>query len=286
MNRFPELSQRIFNTPLAISPAKAEIILCGLYGRFGVMEAYREDGSEIHLAAQIANGQVGSEKDYAVEQGIAIIPVTGTLVHKSSYMGALSGVTGYDRVRRDFNAALSDSTVKGIAFDIDSGGGEVSGCFDLVEEIYAARGGGKPMMAILSECAYSAAYAIASACEIVTVPRTGGTGSIGAVMMHVDCSEHLEKEGMRVTMIHYGARKVDGNEASPLSKEARAKMQHMVDETGELFVDTVARNRRMTKKAVRATQAGTFYGKYGVEAGLADGVHSPHEAFAELLELI
>lgn len=287
MMQLPHLAQRIFNVPVAILPDKAAGILDVLSGRLGITQLVREDGVNIPIGAAVGSQVWAEEKDvgYSVEQGIAIIPVCGTLVQKHGYLTPVSGLCGYDGIRHNFNAAIIDPAVKGIAFDIDSGGGEVPGCFDLVDMIFSARGE-KPMMAILSEFAYSAAYAIASACDIVTVPRTGGTGSVGIVGLHVDYSARLEKEGVKVTMIHYGAHKVDGNEVEPLSKEGLKKIQDAVNKTGELFVDTIARNRGMTKKKVRETEAGIFFGKDGVEIGFADGVHAPNEAFQELLKLI
>ena len=56
--------------------------------------------------------------------------------------------------------------------DIDSPGGEVSGCFDLVDTIAAARGQ-KPIWSIVDDCACSAAYAIASAADRIILPRDG-----------------------------------------------------------------------------------------------------------------
>jgi ClpP class serine protease len=49
-------------------------------------------------------------------------------------------MTGYDGIRQSFLTALEDPEVNGICLDIDSPGGEVAGCFDLVDEIYNARG--------------------------------------------------------------------------------------------------------------------------------------------------
>ena len=48
--------------------------------------------------------------------------------------------------------------------------------------------------------------------------------------------------------------------------------QGMVDDAHEIFVKMVARNRGMTPQAVRDTQAGIYFGKKAVEAGLADAV--------------
>jgi ClpP class serine protease len=66
------------------------------------------------------------------------------------------------------------------------------------------------MWAILNECAFSGAYAIASAADRITVPRTGGTGSIGVVWMHCDFSGALNDAGIKVTFVKRGARKIDG----------------------------------------------------------------------------
>jgi ClpP class serine protease len=78
-------------------------------------------------------------------------------------------MTGYDGIRQAFLTAMEDPDISGICLDIDSPGGEVAGCFDLVDVIYGARGK-KPIHAILTESAYSAAYAIASAADRISVP--------------------------------------------------------------------------------------------------------------------
>ena len=139
-----------------------------------------------------------------------MIQVEGTLVQKLGTLRPYSGMTGYDGIRQNFLEALSDPAVEAIVLDIDSPGGEVAGCFDLVDTIYAARGE-KPIWSVLSESAYSAGYAIASAADRIVVPRTGGTGSIGVISMHVDWSQALTEAGVKVTFITYGERKADGH---------------------------------------------------------------------------
>lgn len=283
MNNLPFLAQRLFNTPLAITPSKAEMVMAALADRFGITKLFRASGDMLAMSEL-----VGAEEDepdyrhYDVVHGVAVIPISGTLVHKSGYMRPTCGMTGYDGIRANLSMALEDQSVQAIMLDIDSGGGEVSGCFDLVDAIYGARGQ-KPIWSVLSESAYSAAYAIASAADKVIVPRTGGTGSVGVICAHVDFSKALAKEGIAVTMIHYGARKADGNEFNPLSDEALARYQADVDEMGELFVATVARNRELSVAKVRGTQATTFLGAAGVKIGFADAVMAPDEAFRTLL---
>jgi capsid assembly protease len=165
--------------------------------------------------------------------------------------------------------------------DIDSPGGECSGLFDLVDTIVAARGI-KPIRAILTEVAFSAAYAIASAADRISVPRTGGVGSIGVVCMHVDWSRALTEAGATVTMIRFGERKFEGSQYEPLSRSARAAIQSDVDAAGALFVGTVARNRGLPVASIANTEAATFLGPAGVALHLADAVEAPDEALRTL----
>jgi signal peptide peptidase SppA len=220
---------------------------------------------------------------YEVIAGVAIVPVQGTLVAKLGSLRPFSGMSGYDGIRQNLMTALADDAVRAIVLDIDSPGGECASLFDLGDTIYAARDI-KPIRAVLSESAYSAAYLLASSCEHISVPRTGGVGSIGVICMHVDLSRALSSEGLIVTLIRYGERKAEGNEFEPLSRSARASLQADVDMMGGLFAETVARNRGMSVAAVVKTQAATFMGAEGVSLGLADAVEAPDAAFRALLE--
>lgn len=192
-------------------------------------------------------------------------------------------MTGYDGIRQAFLTALADPEVNGICLDIDSPGGEVAGCFDLVDEIYNARGA-KPIHAILTENAYSAAYAIASAADYISVPRTGGVGSVGVITMHLDWTQRIKEDGLKVTIITFGSRKAEGSPLRELSEEAFNAIQQDINAMGELFVNTVARNRGISAKIIKSTQAACFMAADGVELGLADEVCPPDAAFRHLLE--
>ncbi|MBB2999785.1 ClpP class serine protease [Paraburkholderia tropica] len=216
---------------------------------------------------------IPADAKYSIVNGIAVIPVVGDLTQYAS-----DETTGYDWIKVNFLKALRDPKASAVVLSLNSYGGEVAGCFDLVDLIYESRSV-KPLLAICSETAYSAAYAIASACEQVMVPRTGGVGSVGVITGHVDISGSLAQQGIAVTLIYSGARKSDGTETAPLTQTARAQFQRDVDAIGELFVATVARNRGLSQKAVRDTQAATFMGPAGVDIGFADAVMCPDDAF-------
>ncbi|EKL3980330.1 S49 family peptidase [Morganella morganii] len=276
----PHLAQKLFNTPLAIHPQKAEVIVSSLTERLGITQVrstmMEDDDGYFSRKARKDSG-------YDVLEGIAVIPVYGTLVQKLGTLRPYSGMTGYDGIRRVFLTAVNDPEVKGICLDIDSPGGEVAGCFDLVDLIYTERGK-KPIHAILSENAFSAAYAIASAADKIFVPRTGGVGSVGVIVIHCDWSQRIKDDGLKVSIITYGNRKAESNPYVALSDEAKAAIQHDVDEMGRLFVSTVSRNRGLSETVIRNTQAACYLAAEGVQMGLADVVASPDVAFQELMK--
>jgi ClpP class serine protease len=234
-----------------------------------------------------AGTAAGQPESPRVVGGVAVIPVQGVLL--DDYGGSGPAATGYPAIHMQMLTAFMDPNVQGLLFSINSPGGEVSGCFDLVDAIVEAKEQfGKPVAAVVGDIAYSAAYAIASAADSISVSRTGGVGSIGVVALHVDATGALQKAGLQVTVLTSGARKADQSPFQSLSDCARRDLQGELDATRELFAATVARNRRLvgaqiTTKSVMDTEARTFSGPDGatlaVRMGLADAVVPPAAAF-------
>ena len=280
MKSLAHIAQRMLNVPVAIHPKKAEVILGALADRLGIASVSRLMENEPAPMMLDLGGRSSrsSSAGYDVEQGVALIPIAGTLVQKTGTLRPYSGMTGYDGIRQNVLTALTDPEVKGILLDVDSPGGEVAGCFDLVDTIYNARSV-KPIWAVVDEMAFSAGYALASAASRVLLPRTGGVGSIGVVVMHMDYSDAIAEAGLRVTIITHGDRKADGNPYQRLSRDVRGRIQADIDTMGALFVSTVARNRNLSQDSVRDTEAACYLGAAGVEAGLADEVASLDAAF-------
>jgi len=271
-----QVATRLLSNPLAIERVRAEIL---------VRAFLRDEAPKAIVGIDMDADAPDAWLPYDVVSGVAVIQIRGMLLQETGMSRAFWGVTGYDTIANALTQALADPHVAGIALDIDSPGGEVAGCFDLVDAIHAARAT-KPITAILNEAAYSAAYAIASACEVITVPRTGGAGSIGVVSMHLDISAALKAAGLKVTLIQYGANKTDSYPFKPLSDTAVADMQGKVDEIGDLFVETVARNRGVSRASIIDTQARCFSGLAAVEAGLADAVSAPAAAFRDFAAML
>lgn len=219
-------------------------------------------------------------KPFAFQDGVAIIPIHGSLINR---FGQCYGyVTGYNFIRRQRDAAMADPDVTAIVYDVNSGGGEAAGCFELADESFALRGT-KPTISVVDSACYSAAYALASTSDQVVVTPTGGAGSVGVYTMHVDMSKMLENWGLNITLIHAGEHKVDGHPYAELPEDVRADMQKSVDATYNKFVESVARNRNLSVEAVKDTQARCYSADDALALGLIDSVASPLEAIRAFL---
>lgn len=236
-----------------------------------------------HMAASSYGQVMREEKPFAQVGSAAIIPVSGLLLNR--FGGSYGWVTGYNAIRSQLFAALADPSVMQIVMDVNSPGGMAAGCFELAEDIRAAREQ-KPILAIVDGMACSAAYALASQATRLVAAPSASIGSIGVVVMHVSFASMLEKEGVEVTFIHAGDRKVDGNPYQPLSKEARASYQAAVDSYYSLFVSNVAAGRKgkMDEKAIRDTEARVYMAGDALALGLVDAVTTPQAAFAAFVQ--
>lgn len=209
-------------------------------------------------------------RPYNVKNGVLQIPVMGVLLNRFPYqLGRWA--TGYKYIEMAVKRGLADDNVKKIAFVIDSGGGEVAGCFEVTDFIYENRNA-KPMRSFAVDHAYSAAYAIYSATGQGSgmVTRSGGVGSVGVVTAHIDFSGAYEQMGIKITYIFAGKHKVDGNSAEPLPAEVKARIEKRIEKLYSVFTSTVARNRGMDEQAVRDTEALTYDAEDGIEVGFAD----------------
>lgn len=274
MTDLPYLASRLYGTPLLVARPKLEVIL-GVVGR-------KMSGDTLATLppANVDAGMTGGLQNL---EGIAIIPILGTLVRRSSYIGAASGLTSYHEIEAMAEQAFADPQVRAVLLEIDSSGGEAGGVFDLAQRLRTlAQTSGKPLWAIADEAALSAAYAIACAADRLWLTRTAEVGSIGVVAVHVDESVADAKAGLNYTFLHAGAHKVDGHTHAPLPAPVAADIQADIEHLHEQFISLVAGFRRLTPEVVRTTEARVYRGEAAIQAGLADQIGTRAEAITAL----
>lgn len=277
-----------FNEPLLMEPAYARVFFSALgseLGASGLTLANNDERLEPQdmqgVTASFMEGGRKAARFYRVVDGVAILPVTGTLVHRLGGVHPFSGMTGYDGIAARLAEAVSDLEVKGILLDIDSPGGQVSGAFDCAD-IIARFGKMKPVWALANDMACSAAMLIASACSRRLITQTGRMGSIGVLMAHADISEQMKRDGKEITLIFSGSRKVDGNPYARLPDDVREAFQAKIDQTRQMFARRVAEGIGMSLEAILATEAAVYDGAQAVEMGLADEVVNGVDAVARM----
>lgn len=291
---YPEIAARLFETSLMMDFRKADIIARTLGPRLlgvGWVETNVQSDVQREHENHRASGRMGVlgdplaqrvlDEDALFRDGpVALIAIEGTLVHKGKWVGAHSGKTSYEGIYRQVQAARDDPSIRGVVLEVDSYGGEVAGAFDIAEAIHELAQI-KPVIAILTDFAYSAGYLMASAARQIILPETGGAGSIGVVWMHVDYSKRLANDGISVNILQAGKKKTDGNPFEPLPDGVKAKFLVELEADRELFARTVAKYRgdRLPFSSVMASEAETLRGPDAVAAGLADAVARPSEAY-------
>lgn len=230
----------------------------------------------IEMAASYGFNTTEQRKPFAFANGIAIIPVTGSLINR--FNGSYEGyATGYNFIRRQLSMAMADEDVLGIIFDVNSHGGEAAGCFELAADIRAARDK-KPSMAMVDSNAYSAGFALATAAgKVVTIP-SAGVGSVGVITMHVDMSKLLNDFGVKVTLIYEAEHKADGNPFEPLPDSVRAEVQSRIHNSYEKFVAVAAENLKIDPKVIRDTKSRTYSAEDALKLGLIHAIESPSAA--------
>lgn len=271
MKPFPRLAARVFNTPLLATPEAAHAVADYLAARAAGEPVARGPAAFFDGDENDPGGEPAPL--YVVDtDGIATICIHGELVNRGSWMDAMSGLTSYKTIGAAMSAAAADRKVRGIALDIDSPGGEAAGAMEtaaLVRRVSET----KRVVAYVDSLAASAAYAIASgAAEIIATP-SATLGSIGVVYLHLDRSQQMKDRGVKPTLLHAGAYKVDGNSMTPLPDDARARIQAQIDGVYDLFVATVGEYRpNLGAAGARKTEAGIYLGQRAVDAGLADRI--------------
>lgn len=217
---------------------------------------------------------------------VALMSLYGLIAPRASMVESVSGPsgTGLDAFGRQFQTALDDPEVSSIVIDVNSPGGSV----DMVPETAALIRRGreqKPVYAVANTNAGSAAYWLASQASRFNATPSGMVGSIGVYSPHTDISEAEAMKGRKTTLVSAGKYKTEGNPFGPLSEEAMAFRQSMVDGYYDWFLNDVAEGRDVKVADVRQ---GFGEGRYlpaqdALKGGMIDRLATLEETISEAM---
>lgn len=219
------------------------------------------------------------EPIYAVENGIALVNVCGTIVKGYDdctcwYYGLMST----DRLQAAIDEIAQRADVAVVVFWINSPGGCCSGMPETADAIVAL-GASKLTIAFTSDMAASNGYRIAAACSKIFCTRSAVLGSIGTFIAFYDYTEMLSKAGIKLELFVRGKYKAIGVDGNPLSEDQRSFLDAWVGRTNDLFTSFVSTRRPGV--AAETMQGQWFDGDQAIEFKLADGIVT---GLPELLE--
>lgn len=211
---------------------------------------------------------------------IAVVYVDGDLVEGDSLTIPLIGrrVAGSRTLTAAIKAAREDPGVKAVVVRIDSVGGMVSAAADIARELDLTREK-KPVVISLGNVAASGGYQIATAGQYIVSDATTLTGSIGVFYPKFDLSGALDKLGIGVDSVQFGAHAGVTSLWKPYSVDERNVVLREMQATYDRFVERVSKARAMTPERVDAVARGRVWsGVRAIDVGLVDSYGGLREA--------
>lgn len=214
---------------------------------------------------------------------IAYMSVIGSMTKRGGLCSY--GMKDLGRKISRFNAV---DHIDAIIIEFDTPGGTVDGTPDFGRALKNSK---KPIVSYIDGMMCSAGYWAGSQTNyiIANAHNPGMIGSIGTLCMHIDQSEYLKKEGLKVEIIRAekSKDKARGNSIEGLPDDARAKLIEELNQITESFIATVKAGRG---DRLKAGDEDIFTGKVysekeALDLGMIDGIGTFEDAVAKAEEL-
>lgn len=197
--------------------------------------------------------------DLVARDHVARLAVEGLILADRAVIEALADVA-------------DDSRAKALIVSIDSPGGTFVGG----ETMYLALRGvaeKKPVVAVMGGVATSAGYMTALAADRIFAHEGTITGSIGVMVQTTDLTGLLDKLGVTAEAIKSSPLKATPSPLEPLTEQARAATQSIIDDMHALFTAMVAERRGFADERARELADGRVYsGRQALELALIDAI--------------
>ena len=214
--------------------------------------------------AGIAQDGQSNSRILSVSGNVATIAIAGVLTHSYGFMTWLMGGTAYTDIMSAMQMAELDPEITDIRIKMNSGGGQVSGLFDLIAQMQSMK---TPMTCEVSGMCCSAAYAIASQCDsIVTASEGEGIGSIGIVV-----EAYIDENVKSITSTNAPNKRPDAS-----TEEGVAQIRAELDAYEDLFIEAIAAGRGTNTADIKANygQGSVTTARNALKSGMIDAIAS------------
>ncbi|MCW8846764.1 MAG: signal peptide peptidase SppA [Gammaproteobacteria bacterium] len=213
---------------------------------------------------------------------VAVIVASGSIVGGDQPPGTI----GSESTARLIRQAADSEKVKAVVLRVDSGGGSAMASEFIREELLRLQATGKPLVVSMSSVAASGGYWISMSADEIWASPTTITGSIGVIAMFPTFPRALDRLGIHVDGV--GTTPFSGSfrPDRPLSDDAKAILQIVVDSGYQDFLTKVAGSRDMEVKDVdQIGQGRVWTGARAHELGLVDKLGGLEDAVASAADL-
>ena len=207
------------------------------------------------------------------DNGIAVVSVNDSVTAEFEWYGI-----DYKTLASTLEMLNENTEIKAIVLDINSGGGDVNGLFDLCELIQSLD---KPIFTFTSGNLASASYTIASATDAIYAVESASIGSVGVYMAFYDDSGYLAKNG--IEEITFYGKNSDKKNLDPKSKEGQEVYQAEINELEEMLINNIAKYRGVTSEKVLSDYGHglMFHANEALSRGMIDKVVSSFDEFMD-----
>lgn len=227
-----------------------------------------KQASLTHQLAEVIRGETSKGMTcYEREGDVGIVRISGSLSHEDSFWNSFFGISSYQEIMRNLQAASEDEAVDRIVLDINSPGGSIHKMEEVTALIRQIKAN-KEVIAFTSAYCCSAAYFIASQADKIYASETANVGSLGIYSAYFYPNYDGDLKEMRSSASPF--KNADLRE----DKEAEQKMQEQLDHIYKMFSTQIAEGRGVSVEEVNSNygRGATFIGKQAVDAGLIDGI--------------
>ncbi|HZQ46526.1 MAG TPA: S49 family peptidase [Verrucomicrobiae bacterium] len=213
-----------------------------------------------------------------VQNGIAIVPVQGPLIHGAGFLDKGFGAMAHADIADMLDDAIEDSSVTGILLNVRSPGGTVAGTGSLGAKIAAIK---KPVASFCDYTGASAAYWLMSQCDQIFCTTGAMIGSIGTLLQVTSIAQLLAANGISVETFASGNLKAAGSAVKPMEPQEREYFQNLIDANAAQFKSAVTAKRPTVNEDSMRGQV--FTAEAAVSNGIADQLVSGLTEAVQLL---
>jgi protease-4 len=171
-----------------------------------------------------------------------------------------------------------DKNIKALIVHINSPGGTEVGSENLFYAIKEVAKN-KPVVGTLGTVAASGSYMAALACDQIFARHSSITGSIGVIIQFPQFTALAEKIGVNFITIKSAELKASPSPFENMTPKVKQVTEELLMDNYDLFVDMVAKNRKLTKEQTLALADGRIYnGKQALKHKLIDAIGGEVEA--------